>query len=424
MRGAGARRRRALAAVVRADTVEMIAPKALVLPVPLLPVVCTARLPAEPPAFSWETVPVFMHSGNRSGLSATTARFMSRFPMVTMGGFQGSQNPGGNEAAITPFAQAVKRNNRSAHVLYYQNALINFPQTRLGRANSTLPSSLLLHDAKGRLVYLGGCGGGAHAPNHTVYDHSQPEMRAAWTANIVDVVQAPVNDGLIDGVFCDRSGPITAVISKYLSCYEFDEGFAQRWDDGHWQAVADTQTALNRLLPTAIVVANHASPKKSMHLEPTNATWNAKMYEHFTPVKAAGMDYVPTGNQLRAFMDDGGWCHLPTPRQVVAWNTTQYVVVAWLVVSTSRGTGPDFIDEVHVDHCRVDMGPNSSHTPQNLRDMYRRSLAAFLIGASEYSYYACTNGWGFHLGWQHWSPDYDRPLGHPLGYFTYSFPAL
>jgi len=32
-----------------------------------------------------------------------------------------------------------------------------------------------------------------------------------------------------------------------------------------------------------------------------------------------------------------------------------------------------------------------------------------------YDYYACTQGWGFDDGWQHWSPDYDRPLGAPLG---------
>lgn len=55
------------------------------------------------------------------------------------------------------------------------------------------------------------------------------------------------------------------------------------------------------------------------------------------------------------------------------------------------------------------------YAPKELREMYRRSLAAFLIGASDYSYYACTNGWGFDLGWQDWSPDYDRPLGRPLG---------
>ena len=34
---------------------------------------------------------------------------------------------------------------------------------------------------------------------------------------------------------------------------------------------------------------------------------------------------------------------------------------------------------------------------------------------SDYSYYACTAGWGFHDGWSKWSADYDRPLGAPNG---------
>ena len=114
----------------------------------------------------------------------------------------------------------------------------------------------------------GGCGSHHAAPNHTIYDHSQPAMRAAWVENIVKVVQANLGD--VDGVFCDRSGPITAVspcagrlhcfrshsnsnmlihparrqvMAKDLFCYEFEEGFAQSWDIGRWQAVADTQAA-------------------------------------------------------------------------------------------------------------------------------------------------------------------------------------
>ena len=83
-------------------------------------------------------------------------------------------------------------------MLYYQNTLINFPQTELAAA---VPESLLLHDTRGRLVYLGGCGHAA--PNHTIYDHSQPQMRAMWAENVVKVAQA--NRGLVDGVFCDRS---------------------------------------------------------------------------------------------------------------------------------------------------------------------------------------------------------------------------
>ena len=42
---------------------------------------------------------------------------------------------------------------------------------------------------------------------------------------------------------------------------------------------------------------------------------------------------------------------------------------------------------MHVDFCTPGSGA-----------MYNRSLAAFLVGASEYAYYACTDGWSFQKG--------------------------
>ena len=326
-----------------------------------------AALPPQPPRFSWDTVPVFMHSGNGTGpLSPATATFMARFPLVTMAGFQGPK-PCCLEDHIAGFARDVKAANADTRVMYYQNTLINFPQTRLGRkgGNATVPEALLLHDRRGRLVYLGGCGATHAAPNHTIYDHRIAAMRAAWSSNVVDVVQA--NKGLVDGVFCDRSGGIDAVLEKDLQCYDFDHGFAAAWNEGHWQSVSATMASLRALTPTAVVIANHASPEPSMKL---NTPWNAKMYEHYTPVKAATRDYVPDGDQLAALMRDG-----------------------------KNG----LLVEVHVDDCKVGNA------------MYNASLAAYLIGASNYSYYACTKGWGFSDGWSVWSPDYNRPLGAPLG---------
>ncbi|XP_065830203.1 uncharacterized protein [Oscarella lobularis] len=46
------------------------------------------------------------------------------------------------------------------------------------------------------------------------------------------------------------------------------------------------------------------------------------------------------------------------------------------------------------------------------------SLAAFLIGAGEYSYYGCSSGWYVdetHMDWITWHPEYDKPLGKPTG---------
>ena len=94
----------------------------------------------------------------------------------------------GPTGKITDFARSIKAQNNTTRVLYYQNTLINFEQTLLGRSsNKTLNDSLLLHDMHGRLVYLGGCGSTHAAPNHTIFDHSLPAMRKAWGDNIVQV---------------------------------------------------------------------------------------------------------------------------------------------------------------------------------------------------------------------------------------------
>jgi hypothetical protein len=182
-----------------------------------------AQLPAQPPRFSWDTVPVFLHSYTNAS-NATTAQFLARFPLVTMAGFAGdakccnaTASACCNEDRVTGFARAIKQADdqpadRSTRVLYYQNTLINFGQTRL---SSSVPEELLLHDQRGRLVYLGGCGATHAAPNHTIYDHRKPQMRALWSSNIVGVVKA--NKGLVDGVFCDRSGSIEVVAGKDLS---------------------------------------------------------------------------------------------------------------------------------------------------------------------------------------------------------------
>jgi hypothetical protein len=50
------------------------------------------------------------------------------------------------------------------------------------------------------------------------------------------------------------------------------------------------------------------------------------------------------------------------------------------------------------------------------------AMAAFLIGAGNYSYYHCSAGWGSNAKWPDcpdfwldWLPEYDMPLGAPLG---------
>lgn len=97
----------------------------------LLPVL--SNIPKNPPPFSWDTTPVFMHSFIEP-LSSSDSAFYARFPLVTMAGYAGTggccnapNTPGPglnvtccNEGKITTFARQIKAKNATTRVLYYQ----------------------------------------------------------------------------------------------------------------------------------------------------------------------------------------------------------------------------------------------------------------------------------------------------------------
>ena len=110
-------------------------------------------LPDEPPPFSWETVPLFMHSQNQSGpFNETALKFMAQYPLITIGGgHDRGVHKCCNEEKVVVAARGIKGYNSSGRILYYQNTLINFPQTHL----ATISHDLLLHDKSGNLVSFG-----------------------------------------------------------------------------------------------------------------------------------------------------------------------------------------------------------------------------------------------------------------------------
>jgi hypothetical protein len=182
--------------------------------------ICSALLPADPPQFSWATLPVFMHGQNATGpLNETALAFMARFPMVTIGGGQDNRPASCcNEEKVVVAARAIKAANPNTRVMYYQNTIINFPQTHL---NTTLSDDHLLHDAHGKLVFLGQCGK-MSGVNHTIFDHSNHATRKAWVDNVLEVMTK--NGDLIDGVFADRSTSFQKAAAIDLPCVTFAPG--------------------------------------------------------------------------------------------------------------------------------------------------------------------------------------------------------
>jgi len=84
----------------------------------------SAYIRAALPQFSWDTLPVFYHSSNASGLYNPEAiRAISKYPMVTAA--QGQDHlvkDMDDEDAIVLFLQAVKKANPNTTTYYYFNS--------------------------------------------------------------------------------------------------------------------------------------------------------------------------------------------------------------------------------------------------------------------------------------------------------------
>jgi hypothetical protein len=123
-------------------------------------VAATLARAAIPPPFSWDTVPLFFHSTNESGLwSAAALERLRAFPIITMDKGQGLANssdarPG--ELRALDAARAIRAAVGAAPtILFYQNSMIDWPMYSTHAAVTANPA-LRLHNATGgEALYLG-----------------------------------------------------------------------------------------------------------------------------------------------------------------------------------------------------------------------------------------------------------------------------
>ncbi|XP_065182760.1 uncharacterized protein LOC135813611 [Sycon ciliatum] len=305
-------------------------------------------LPNAPPPnvqFSWDHVPVFIHTSNTTGpFNDQALQIMAKFPIVTIEKYQGP-NSGYHypaekwvcceEDRIVDTLKSVKKINPNITGIFYYNMVLDFPQYRL-HENFAKNESWWLHDQHGNVVRVAG-GGHGHA-DLLVYDTRQKTVADLFMNACLDLVPT----GAVDGCFVDRPVdgiPDTDTPEKYLDLIT-----------SHITTLQEFQNRLGN----GPLVANHGYSMPGV---------NAVMIEGF----AASEESIET--------------------------------LQW---SAKRGK----LVEAHMSggDCDSDEGIHNH-------------LAAFLIGAGEYSYFGCgpwfrTNESSIATQWK---ASYDKPLGAPLG---------
>ena len=293
---------------------------------------------AKLPEFSWDTVPVFFHSGNESGLYSEKAlQIIAKYPMVTIEKFQSYQVKNiDDEDDMVAVMKAVKEVNPNVATYFYMNSFKDRPEmTRMARQFDEHPEWALRNDDGIKVKNTQG---------YYVFDLSNSIVRKWWLDTCLNATKLANGDGC----FCDSSQHSTGQgFNPPIS----DEKM-KAWGDGLLTLTKDVQSALgdDKLLIGKV-------PDQPY-------------------VKAVQIETFSANNKS---IND-------------------------LMLGVKNGK----VIQAHIQiRCTEDI---------------TNFLAAFLIGAGQYSYFGCGAWQSTGNGTEPltWKLEYDKPLGAPLSDAMYS----
>lgn len=319
--------------------------------------------PPQAPHFSWDTLPVFVHTSNCSGPASDHAiETLARFSLVTIEKFQGAcanTNPGPEchqEDAIIDTLKRVRQVNPKATTIFYYNSVINFVQYAF--QGKGFPDKQLLRNAKGKLITVN------HRGDQSVFDFGQAAAREEWIAECVNATKT----GWVDGCFVDRAMDGAPCCKTEDSGLPAPTGCAQTsspmtpaqctaYRQGHFDAINNLTAAI----APGPVIGNHAY------------TTNPHLYPLLN-LTGSMTEGIPT--------TEGGL-------EMLRWHAER-----GLAFQAHKSTCP------HPGAERTDV------------------LAHFLIGAGELAYFGC-GGWDTSgnnaSAWDsRWFEEFERPLGAPV----------
>jgi len=304
-----------------------------------------------------DTVPLFMHAQNKSGaLNDTAAKYMSSFPITSVEKSQGQDQ--NNPYCTLPCQEDIIIASLKKIKSYNASTRgLFYLNSMLNFPRYRLSTNFLGKNEKYLLHDANGnlvylSQCNKKAANQTIFDVSQNETRQFWL-NTVEYAMTTA-PGIVDGLFIDRAKART---SEELSCVNLTTEKAKAWDNGHIQIMKEGMEIVRKYnKEKGIIICNNADVEGV----------NGRMFERLRQNDSAGL---PNGDDLTTFMDDNGVR----------------------------------IVNLHEDNCKRGL------------DVYNQSLAVYLIGAFEHSYYGCTEGWTLQSGWDTlWqNVDYFKDLGKP-----------
>lgn len=319
------------------------------------------------PDFSWETTPLYFMFGDIDRvLTPEEVSFIAgKTDFLCIEKSHGYRTLGAAELGAKHEAEAFKKINPDAKVLFYFNSAYAWPYTSYNKdftrehidEHPDLKKFLILNPNTGEL---------AHRNNVFYFDVLNPDFREWWA----ETVARGVEESGCDGAFIDQMHGFVR--------------FRRDKADEIERAMGDMMADLKkRLGPDKILLGNNACNKDAKFVYPV---CDAIMFENYAMVRSSKENLlVEWGDMLRNAREGK-------------------VSVFRLGV---EGTG------------RGNLKPNM---PELSKEKLEFALACYLIGAQPYSYFMYSWGWKLSSGALVDYPELQNPLGPPKGAYNRTTP--
>eukprot|EP00039_Didymoeca_costata_P025346 m.13040 g.13040 ORF g.13040 m.13040 type:complete len:394 (+) comp4777_c0_seq1:241-1422(+) len=328
-----------------------------------------------PPGWSWNTLGnmAFIHGGKAPGYNSSDLAFLIRFPMVQFDKMQNTESmPNAAEedrfiAGARQVKAAAAAAGKHVKILMYMNGLINDPRFQRTYNATVKDNSLLLRNSKGKLVTLTTPDG--------VYDMRNPKMRQIF----IDGALYGMASKAFDGIFVDRANWAEKCTS------------GRGWDNETCSSIVPAQ----RLLLSEL--------------------YDVLGENNITLAKETGDAPMKDWQVVNAAMTSDTFCSMychqcasnTTPASL--WTSADAQACADSIATIANMSARGQLTQSH------GMGPMT--TNETLDEEGRLfTMAAFLIGAGNLSYYSYADwagdSWG--IGGTRWWPEYDKKIGTPI----------
>lgn len=330
------------------------------------------------PDFSWDTIPLYMHVRKATAFTDEELDYLASFPLVTLEKTTGHRSSGSTDQGTIVAAEAVKKRNPRTKVLFYRNVFVHYGGYSFDDQLTQIPQPFLIDKLGNTRLVRNAC---------EAYDLSNTKVIHWW----VDTAVSVCRDHAIDGLFLD--GNIKA-LTPYLA-RQLPPGKKDAVTAGYRDMIRRIQTEIPKsdLLIANMIRAAYFPDAGLGNLEPFDGSY----IEGFDVVvgKTTEAEHIAKGI-----------------------TAVQQAARSGKIVAMTLGLGESAADETKIDDSRGRVDELAA-----MEDRVNYLISLFLVCAERYSYLYLHDGYSADSRrgeyqskvWLKRFPQYDRPLGAPLG---------